>query len=201
MAKQKIKISAGALILAAAAYYFCDVKTLLALLIPIIVHELGHILALLMLGFSLRSFRAELKGLCIVYSGSCGAVGHAMAAAAGPMAGLIYAAAASWGVDRLQSDWLCLSAGVSLILSVFNLLPALPLDGGRVFTILLSAFIGERRGTAVADAVGFVCAAALLAAGIWLMLKGRGVALAVAATWLLLYQESASGIVKRREII
>lgn len=201
MARQKIKISAGALILAAGAYYFCDFKTLAAMLIPVIVHELGHIAALLMLGFSLRSFRAELKGLCISYSGRCGAVGHAMAAAAGPMAGLIYAAAASWGGDRLQSDWLCLSAGMSLILSVFNLLPALPLDGGRIFTILLSAFIGERRGSAAADALGFACAAALLAAGIWLMLKGRGVALAVAATWLLLYQESASGIVKKREIL
>lgn len=201
MAKQKIRISAGALILAAVAYYFCDLKTLLALLIPVIAHELGHILALLMLGFSLRGFRAELKGLCISYSGSCGAVGHAMAAAAGPMAGLIYAAAASWGGDRLQSDWLCLSAGMSLILSIFNLLPALPLDGGRVFTVLLNAFIGEQRGSAAADAVGFICAAVLLAAGIWLMLKGRGVALAVAATWLLLYQESASGIVKKREIL
>lgn len=201
MAKQKIRISAGALILAAGAYYFCEIKTLTALLIPILVHELGHIAALLMLGFSLRSFKAELKGLCITYSGSCGAVGHAMAAAAGPMAGLIYAAAASWAGDRLQSDWLCLSAGLSLILSVFNLLPALPLDGGRIFTLLANAFLGERRGTAVSDALGFVCAAALLAAGIWLMLRGRGVALVLAATWLLLYQESASGIVKRREII
>lgn len=201
MAKQKIRISAGALILAAAAYYFCEIKTLTALLIPILVHELGHIAALLMLGFSLRSFKAELKGLCITYRGSCGAVGHAMAAAAGPMAGLIYAAAASWAGDRLQSDWLCLSAGLSLILSVFNLLPALPLDGGRIFTLLANAFLGERRGTAVSDALGFVCAAALLAAGIWLMLRGRGVALVLAATWLLLYQESASGIVKRREII
>ena len=114
MVKQKIKISAGALILAAAAYYFCEIRTLAALAIPIFVHELGHIAALLMLGFGLRGFRAELKGLCIVYSGSCGAVGHAMAAAAGPMVGLIYAAAASWGGNRLQSDWLCLSAGVSL---------------------------------------------------------------------------------------
>lgn len=201
MAKQKIRISAGALILAAGAYYFCEIKTLTALLIPILVHELGHIAALLMLGFSLRSFKAELKGLCITYSGSCGAVGHAMAAAAGPMAGLIYAAAASWAGDRLQSDWLCLSAGLSLILSVFNLLPALPLDGGRIFTLLANAFLGERRGTAVSDALGFVCAATLLAAGIWLMLRGRGVALVLAATWLLLYQESASGIVKRREII
>lgn len=201
MAKQKIRISAGALILAAAAYYFCEIKTLTALLIPILVHELGHIAALLMLGFSLRSFKAELKGLCITYSGSCGAVGHAMAAAAGPMAGLIYAVAASWAGDRLQSDWLCLSAGLSLILSVFNLLPALPLDGGRIFTLLANAFLGERRGTVVSDALGFVCAAALLAAGIWLMLRGRGVALVLAATWLLLYQESASGIVKRREII
>lgn len=201
MAKQKIRISAGALILAAGAYYFCEIKTLTALLIPILVHELGHIAALLMLGFSLRSFKAELKGLCITYSGSCGAVGHAMAAAAGPMAGLIYAAAASWAGDRLQSDWLCLSAGLSLILSVFNLLPALPLDGGRIFTLLANAFLGERRGTAVSDALGFVCAAALLAAGIWLMLRGRGVALVLAATWLLLYQESASGIVKKREIL
>ena len=201
MAKQKIRVSAGALLLAAAVYYFCDGRTIAALLVPVLMHELGHVAALKLLGFSLRGFSAELKGLCIGYSGCCGAVGHAMAAAAGPMAGLIYAAAASWAGGRLQSDWLCLSAGVSLILSVFNMLPALPLDGGRVFTVLAAAFFGERRGTAAADALGFACSALLLAAGVWLMFKGKGIALAVAATWLLLYQESASGIVKKREIL
>lgn len=201
MAKQKIRISAGALLFAAAVYYFCDGRTIAALLLPVLVHELGHIAALWLLGFQLRGFRAELKGLCICYSGSCGAVGHAMAAAAGPMAGLIYAGAASWAGGRLQSDWLWLSAGVSLVLSVFNMLPALPLDGGRIFTLLASAFVGERRGAALADALGFGCAALLLALGIWLMLEGKGIAPAVAATWLLLYQESASGIVKKREIL
>lgn len=201
MAKQKIRISAGALLLAAAVYYFCDGRTIAALLLPVMAHELGHIVTLKLLGFSLRSFSAELKGLCIGYCGSCGAVGHAMAAAAGPMAGLMYAAAASWAGGRIQSDWLCLSAGVSLILSVFNMLPALPLDGGRVFTVLAAAFLGERRGTAAADALGFACSALLLAAGVWLMLRGKGIALAAAATWLLLYQESAYGIVKKREIL
>lgn len=201
MNRKNCYFSTGALLLAAAAYYLCDGAVLIAILVPVAVHELGHAAALQMLGFRIRGFRAELKGFCMDYYGYSGALGHAVAAAAGPAAGLIYAGAASWAGSTYGSDWLCLSAGISLLLSAFNMLPALPLDGGRIFAELSRAFLGDKRGELLSDAVGLVTAAALLAAGIWMMMDGKGLALAAAATWVLLYQDNAAGIVKKREIL
>lgn len=201
MNRKNCYFSTGALLLAAAVYYLCDSAALMAALVPIAVHELGHAAALHALGFRIRGFRAELKGFCMDYYGYSGALGHAVAAAAGPAAGLMYALAASWAGSTYGIDWLCLSSGISLLLSAFNMLPALPLDGGRIFAELSRAFLGDKRGEMLSDAVGLITAAALLAAGIWLMMDGKGLALAAAATWVLLYQDNAAGIVKKREIL
>lgn len=201
MRRRRLKISAGALLLAAAVYYIGDLKSVAAVLAPAAAHELGHILALWMLGLRVSGFRAELKGFCIDYSGYTGAVGHAAAAAAGPLAGFIYAWVASRLGARTDSAWLCLSAGASLLLSLFNLLPAMPLDGGRILLHLACALLGDKRGRAVSDAAGIVARGALLFAGGWLLLRGRGLALLIAAVWLLLYQDDGRGIVNRGEIL
>ena len=51
----------------------------------------------------------------------------------------------------------------NLVLALFNLLPALPMDGGRVFRALLSMGIGRSRATRIAAAVGQVIAIGLVA--------------------------------------
>lgn len=200
MRKEKFKISPGAVLLAALLFYLGEPEELLALLLAIAAHELGHVAALFFLGLKVRSFRAEARGLCIDYRGHTGALGHALTAALGPLSGLIYAFAASRLGDRLGLGWLCLSSGLSLVLSLFNLLPALPLDGGRIFESLSSAFLGERRGRALSQGLSFGLGLCLLVAGGVLMVRSRGAAVFIAGIWVLLYQER-EGIVNRREIL
>jgi len=48
------------------------------------------------------------------------------------------------------------------VLALFNMLPALPMDGGRVFRALLSLSLGRSRATRIAAAVGQVIAIVLL---------------------------------------
>lgn len=188
-----------ALLPAAMLLYLGSLGEIAAVLLPVLVHELGHAAALALLGLRIRQVRFELRGFCIEYYGDCSAVGHAFAAFAGPLAGLVWAIAAS--ARGNGADWLTLSAGVSVLLSLFNLLPALPLDGGRILLNLSCAVLGTRRGEKLTEAVSLFVGAGLLALGLWLLLRGEGIAVLTASVWLLCWQESGSGLVKRPEMI
>lgn len=198
MMKKRISISTGALFTAAAIYYLFDRKTIVAVLLAALAHELGHLFAMQLLGLRIKRFRIEVKGFCIDYCGYAGAVGHVLAAAAGPIAGFLYAVAASHFGNVWEEDCICLSAGVSLLLSLFNLIPALPLDGGRILMNLCCAFCGEQRGRVICSSVSTVLGLMLLAAGTLMMLKGMGAAALISSIWLLGYQE---GVEKKLEIL
>lgn len=201
MSREHFGISAAAILLAALIYFIADVDKILALLIPALFHELGHVFTLRLLGLRISGFRAELKGLCIGYSGYTGALGHALTAAAGPLWGLIYAMAASLLAQRLACQWLELSAGVSLLLSLFNLLPALPLDGGRILYALSSPFMSEASARRLVDISSLVVGLMLLALGTYLMLRGFGAAMDLAAIWLLAYTGTERRAFRSREMI
>ena len=201
MDKGRLSVSPAAALLGALLYCTASFSELAAILAPVIVHELGHIVALRLYGLRVRRITADLRGLCIEYSGLCTPLGHAVSALAGPAAGLGYAFAASYYSRGGSNEVLTLSAGVSLLLSLFNLLPILPLDGGRVFSILASELFSGRRGDALTKGLSLTLAAALLAAGTYLMWRGEGTALTLAALWLLLAQPDKTALVKRRELL
>ena len=117
---------------------------------------------------------------------------------AGPLMTLILCALSLWltqnGVIPRETGRLIFlgNAGILLV----NLLPALPLDGGRMLAAAL-----ERRhdgGAKFLDITGTITGGALMAAGIIFMWLGRGMALEMAAVWLLLSQP---GIVKRPGVL
>ncbi len=68
----------------------------------------------------------------------------------------------------------------NLMLAIFNMLPALPMDGGRVFRALLSLVVGRSRATRIAAGVGQIIALGLVIYGLranspssgWLALIG-----------------------------
>ena len=154
MNNNRIKVSAGALILAALIYYTADFGTLACVAVPVLIHELGHIVCLRLLGLRICGFKAELRGLCMGYAGCTSGFGRILAAAAGPAAGGLYALIASYAGKIYGSDWLLCSAGVSVILTAFNMLPSLPLDGGQIFAELAAAAFGGRRGMRLAELTG-----------------------------------------------
>lgn len=125
---------------------------LAALLAAAIAHEAGHILALYLCGSRVVQLRVELGGLCLMHTALCRHGEEAFAALAGPMAGLLWAAAAAvfWP----------LSAALSLLLSLYNLLPALPLDGGRAILSLTGHHTLLRLS-------GVLCAAAMAVLALW----------------------------------
>lgn len=61
---------------------------------------------------------------------------------------------------------------VNFSLALFNLLPALPLDGGRIMRAYLSIFMGYKKATDIAIMCGRILAALLLLLGIYVVIGG-----------------------------
>ncbi len=127
-------ISAGAILLFA-LLYFIDVEGAFSALVPAVcVHELGHVLALLLCRCRIRRITISIFGAELDYAPQIFGFRAVLCAASGPLFGAIYAIAAC----RAGGRFLCLSGAISFLLSAFNCLPILPLDGGRIISLLLS---------------------------------------------------------------
>jgi len=79
-------------------------------------------------------------------------------------------------IDLLYGGWFVRLAWLNLLLAAFNLLPAFPLDGGRVYRSLLERHLDLETATRKATRVGHGFAIALIVGGlffdIWLVLIG-----------------------------
>jgi stage IV sporulation protein FB len=95
-----------------------------------------------------------------------------MVAAAGPLANMALACAVFFvdkyafpisGKDRIIAS--------NLALAAVNLLPALPLDGGRIARAAFASFMGYKRATRLMAVGGIFFAAVIVGAGIWAALE------------------------------
>ena len=79
-------------------------------------------------------------------------------------------------IDLIDGAWLAKLTWLNVMLGTFNLIPAFPLDGGRVFRSLLERTHDLESATRIATRVGHFFAGALMIVGflfdIWLMLIG-----------------------------
>ena len=168
------EISAGAALLFALLYFFDDAGLVSALVPAALAHELGHAAALRLCGVRMRRVRIGVFGVELSYAGTLSGGRALFSIAAGPAAGALYAAAA-FLCARGESFWR-LSGAISAALTAFNLLPALPLDGGR----LAEELAGERR----ARKLSRVTAVCMALGGFALFTEYRTLSLLVMGLWL-----------------
>jgi Zn-dependent protease len=130
------------------------VLLLVVMFLSVLLHELGHALVA-------RRFKVPILGIDLHFFGGAAKMARMpespreeiLIAAAGPAVSFVLAALAA-GVFLLSGlEAAAYLAAVNVMLGGFNMLPALPMDGGRIFRALLVRHFGRLRATSIAVTV------------------------------------------------
>lgn len=171
----------------------------------VFLHELSHSLVAVRRGLTVRRIRLFIFGGVSEIEDEAETPYDELAVTfAGPAASFLLGVIFLLLGWRLSADWQ-LAARVALILglanvsiAVFNLLPGLPLDGGRMLRAVVWQRSGDRRrATELAVTTGRVLGAMLMAAGIVLVVATREISAIwfVAVGWFL-FEAAASSAVR-----
>ena len=178
-----IELSAAAVLVFAAFAYVEKSTELAALIVTVTVHELAHLTALKLCGARIRKIEFTLNGLNIDFFGSISEKEELISALAGPVGGLLLTVLCKTGGRGVL---LTETGRLSAYLSAFNLLPTLPLDGGRAFCILLRFFFNAELCRRFMQASRTVVSVLMMGIGVCLISSGSGLLLIFAALRILL---------------
>ncbi|HEY5216276.1 MAG TPA: site-2 protease family protein, partial [Pseudolabrys sp.] len=147
---------------------------MVSLFLCVLLHEFGHI-------FTARAFGVPTPYVTLLPIGGVAQLERIpeepgqefLIAIAGPLVNVVITAglvllsgahlqsSAAAAVDNMHIPLLDRLAAVNLFLALFNLIPAFPMDGGRVLRALLASRLGFVRATEIAAAIGQFVAFAL----------------------------------------
>lgn len=186
--------------LASVVYAVAGVIGALLLLVSLVVHEVAHALTARRSAIPVRDITLWALGGITRMERPATARAALAVAVSGPLASLVLGGAAlgvavgagagGWRIPAVVLAWL---GGTNLLLGVFNLLPAAPLDGGRVLQAALWWRTGdEDRARRAAGRSGQILGMGLavlgwlafvrgVPGGLWLLVIGWFVALTAAA--------------------
>jgi len=140
-----------------------------AVFFSVVLHELGHALVARRKGMPIADISLYPFGGMARLLGVPRTTGdEILVAAAGPAVSLLLALAFAGLAALSQVEVLRRLAEVNGMLAVFNLLPALPMDGGRILRAWLARRRGFYRATRLAARVARVLAIGLGVAGLFL---------------------------------
>ena len=133
----------------------------------VLLHELGHAVVARQLGVHVGSIELNFFGGAAKMHDLPRSANHEIAiAAAGPVVSLALAGL-GFGLGAVTASSVVLLIGwINLVIAAFNLIPALPMDGGRILRALLSRSYDYVRATDMAVKVSSVTAVAFVIAGL-----------------------------------
>jgi Zn-dependent protease len=160
-------------------YFVMAVVTAFGFFGSILLHELGHAVQATRDGMTIDGITLWLFGGVARFTGMFPTAGAEFRiAAAGPLVSLALGAG-FLGITRIPGlpepiDGVCAYLGVTnILLLLFNLLPALPLDGGRILRAALWQWKGDvYAATRIAAAVSRVLAIGLIGLGVAMFVFG-----------------------------
>jgi Zn-dependent protease len=206
-----------------AVAYLTTVVSVLLLFASLIVHELGHALVARRQGIEVRRIDLYLFGGLTQMGRDANTPGEEFKVAAAGPAATLAVILVCLGLDLLILGPHRLSNAVTLdsqvritpvllslswllpmnvLLLAFNLVPAFPLDGGRIARAIVWRVTGDRtRGTRASARLGQAFAVVLVGVGIWLLLGGSG---SLSGLWLValawMIGQSARGAIVQTQL-
>jgi Zn-dependent protease/predicted transcriptional regulator len=164
-------------------YWIMGIVGALGLFLSIIVHEFAHSLVA-------RKYGMPMKGITLFIFGGMAEMSNEppspkaefMMAAVGPVSSIfiagvfyaMYAAGASAGMSRPVNGVVQYLAFINALLAAFNVIPAFPLDGGRVLRSILWAIKGNLRwATRISSWIGSSFGILLIILGIFTFFGGN----------------------------
>jgi stage IV sporulation protein FB len=167
------KFLIGMVVLASFAGYFEDLTILFFI---IFIHELCHTLAARIYGLKVREVElmpfggvARIESILELNPGI-----EIFIASAGPVANLIMAMVIVFLNSYYGVLWINGRRFIemNLMLAGVNLVPALPLDGGRMFRAILTGAVGYKKATAVTSNLGKIIAVLFIGWGVYGIYQG-----------------------------
>ena len=175
-----LAVTPPAMLVWAAFCLWLGAEGALMLLVCAAAHEAGHLLAIWALGGRVKQVRAGALGAVITMEWMP-YLREALAAAAGPATSMLFTLLMVLLARETGAGTFHLMAGASAALGVFNLLPAYPMDGGRILYALLAHRFGCDAASRVLPIAGYASAACMAAGGIVLRRCPAGWALLTTA--------------------
>ena len=164
----------------AATYWSTGFVCALSLFVSVLLHELAHSLVAIRRGYRVEGITLFLLGgVSSIASESRRAADDFVISVVGPLSSL--AIAAVIGVVALIGGGsspvyaaIEYVAIINLLLGLFNLLPAFPLDGGRVLRAAIWGLTGSyRRATGISTRSGQIAGLLLIAFGVFQVIQGH----------------------------
>ncbi len=162
-------------------YWFMGIAGTLGLFLSVIIHEFAHSVVA-------RHYGMPMKGITLFIFGGVAEMGDEpsspkvefLMAVAGPatsiLLALFFTALAAWAKDLGKPIFGVLQylGGINGILAAFNLVPAFPLDGGRILRSILWG-IGHnlRWATRISSKIGYFFAIILICLGFLQVIQGN----------------------------
>jgi Zn-dependent protease/CBS domain-containing protein len=194
-------------------YWLAGLLAAVVFLASLLAHELAHSVVAQRSGVRVEGITLWLFGGVSRLRGESGSARtEALITAVGPLTSLVLgalflllgvglSAGHSPGLLSVTLNWL---GSINLLLGVFNLIPAAPLDGGRILRALVWARTGDRfRATTIASRAGIVFGLLLIAYGLFMFLAAGnlvGGIWSVFLGWFLLSaarSEESSGLIRQ----
>lgn len=127
------------LIFGALLFFFIPIQWILSWIISVVIHEIGHLVAIRLCKNSIYCIQVNIRGIYIL-TDSQAPVYEIICSLAGPLLGII---------PVIFSKWIPRIAICAYIQTIYNLLPIYPQDGGRIIKSILILIFKKQKGIKV----------------------------------------------------